>query len=279
MTGRIISDRFANRTAIVTGAASGIGFSVVTRLIAEGANVVLADVDDAALEARLGELGEERAMAVHTDVSDLSSFEATVAETTTRFGGLDILVNNAGIGVIRATAELDPADWRRVLSVDLDGVFFGCRAALPELVKHGGAIVNMASVAGHGADAGQVVYNAAKAAVINLTRTVAVEYGPSGVRANTVSPGRTMTPPNVQIARWGNLEAEYAERTPLGRGAEPHEIAAAVCWLASDEASYVTGADLVVDGGLSAGSGAPNFLTALTIERARRREQAGAQLS
>ncbi|WP_174291380.1 SDR family NAD(P)-dependent oxidoreductase [Sphingomonas bacterium] len=261
--------RLEGKVALITGAASGIGWAVAERMASEGALVALADVDATALAARVTTLGEDRAVAVTADVGDAAACEAMIAAVIARFGKLDILVNNAGVGVLGRVGKLDPADWRRVLSIDLDGVFHGTRAALPHLIATRGAIINTASTSGLGGDPGQAAYNAAKAAVINLTRTIALEYGRDGVRANCVSPGLTLTPPNVALQKMEYLAHEYAERVPLGRGGRPEEIAAVMCFLASDEASYVTGANIVVDGGLSAGSGAPSFLKAFADQRNR----------
>lgn len=263
--------RLEGKVALITGAASGIGWAVAERMVNEGALVALADIETVALAARVATLGEGRAIAVPADVGDPTACEATVEAVVARFGKLDILVNNAGVGVLGRVGKLDPAEWRRVLTIDLDGVFYCTRAALPHLIATRGSIINTASTSGMGGDPGQAAYNAAKAAVINLTRTIALEYGHESVRANCVSPGLTLTPPNVELQKMDYLARGYAERVPLGRGAHPEEIAAVMCFLASDEASYVTGANIVVDGGLSIGSGAPSFLKAFAEQRAQAR--------
>ena len=252
--------RFDGKVALVTGAASGIGWATARRMAEEGARVVLSDLDGDRLAQRVAELEAQRAMAVATDVSELEACGAMVAQTMERFGRLDILVNNAGIGGYGRVGELDPEQWRRVLAVDLDAVFYGSRAAMPHLVASGrGAIVNTASISGLGGDYGFSAYNAAKAGVINLTRTMAIDYAREGLRVNSVSPGLVITPLASVLHENNALMAEYAERVPMGRGARPEEIAAAICFLASDDASYVTGCNLVVDGGLTAHTGQPNF--------------------
>jgi meso-butanediol dehydrogenase/(S,S)-butanediol dehydrogenase/diacetyl reductase len=263
--------RLSDKVALITGAASGIGWATAQQMANEGARLILTDIDAAALGSRMSMLAPERCIALDLDVSDADAFAEVVDRGAAHFGGLDILVNNAGIGVFGRVVKLQPTDWRRVLAVDLDGVFNGCRAAASHLAKTRGAVVNIASTSGLGGDAGQAAYNAAKAAVINFTRTFAIEMGGSGVRANCVSPGLIMTPPNEALQKIGSLAQQYAERVPLHRGGEPQEIARAICFLASDEASYITGANLVVDGGLSAGSGAPSFLAAFSEERAKTR--------
>ena len=180
--------------------------------------MALADVDSRRLDERVAALGPDRALSVVADVADTAACEMMVARTVERFGRLDILVNNAGIGVFGRVGRLDPADWRRVLGVDLDGVFNTSRAAIAGLAKTGGVVINVSPTSGLGGDPGQSAYNAAKAAVLNFTRTMALEYGREGVRVNSVSPGLILTEPNVELQKNEMLRSEYAERVALGWG-------------------------------------------------------------
>jgi meso-butanediol dehydrogenase / (S,S)-butanediol dehydrogenase / diacetyl reductase len=169
-----------------------------------------------------------------------------------RFGGLDILVNNAGIHRGGEPAEITDQEWREVMSADADGVLYGCRAALPHLEKTRGSIVNTASVSGTGGDWGMLPYNAAKGAIVNLTRALAMDLGKKGVRVNAVCPSLTRTGMTEDIMDDNKLLARFAERIPLGRVCEAEKIAAVIAFLASDDASFVTGANVAVDGGISA---------------------------
>ena len=254
--------RLAGKVAVVTGAASGIGRATALRFAAEGAWVVVADISETAADvaAEIASAGGE-AVAHRVDVSVAAEVEALIEAAASRFGRIDVLMNNAAAphgGPVSATTD---ADWRRVMSVTLDGVFYGVRAALVRMVpQHSGSIINIASGAGLGGEVMLGAYGAAKAAVINLTKTAAVENAASGVRVNCICPGPIATPP---LAAWlgaipGGEEA-FAKQIPAKRIGQPEEIAAVALFLASDEASYVTGAIVVADGGVNARTGTPRF--------------------
>jgi meso-butanediol dehydrogenase/(S,S)-butanediol dehydrogenase/diacetyl reductase len=256
--------RFTGRVALVTAAGSGIGAAAAARLLAEGAAVCLADIDPAKLAAQTATLGApERVMTQRADVTQEAEVEALVAACVARFGGLDVLVNNAGAGSFGRIGEITPEDWRRVHALCLDSVFWGCRAALPHLKVRRGAIVNTASISGLRADYGFAAYNSAKGAVVNLTRNLAIDHARDGVRANAVCPGLTATPLTEKFTGRQDIMAEYDRRIPMRRPGLPQEMAAAIAFLASEDASYVTGHCLVVDGGLTAATGQPNFLDLL----------------
>lgn len=257
-------NRFTGKVALVTGAGSGIGAATAQRLLGEGAAVCLADISAEALAAQAAALGApERVMTHLADVTDEAAVNALVAATVGRFGGLDVLVNNAGAGSFGRIKEVTPENWRRVHALCLDSVFWGCRAALPHLKARRGAIVNTASISGLYADYGFAAYNSAKGAVVNLTRNLAIDHARDGVRANAVCPGLTATPLTEKFTGRQDIMAEYDRRIPLRRPGLPAEMAAAIAFLASDDASYVTGHCLVVDGGLTAATGQPNFLDLL----------------
>jgi len=180
-----------------------------------------------------------------------------VATTVKRFGRLDVLVNNAGVHEGGEPQSITNEQWRKVMATDVDGVFFGCRAALPHLAKTKGSIVNTASVSGTGGDWSMSPYNAAKGAVVNLTRALAMDLGKKGVRVNAVCPTLTRTGMTADMMNDGKLLGRFAERIPLGRICEPDEIASVIAFLASDDASFMTGANVAVDGGVSASNGQP----------------------
>jgi meso-butanediol dehydrogenase/(S,S)-butanediol dehydrogenase/diacetyl reductase len=253
--------RFADRIAIVTGAASGIGAATVRLLVAGGAKVMLADLETSAGAALAAELGQAFTA---VDVAERAQLDALVAATVDRFGGLDILISNAGIGSFGEAPDMDPEMWHRVIAVDLDAVFFGARAAIPVMRARGrGVIVNTASISGLGGDYGFAAYNAAKAAVINLTRTLAIDHGKDGIRVNALAPGLVATPITSALSDVPGLSEAWNALIPLGRPARPEEMAEVIAFLASDAASYITGATIVADGGMTAHTGQPNFTRVL----------------
>jgi meso-butanediol dehydrogenase/(S,S)-butanediol dehydrogenase/diacetyl reductase len=258
--------RFNERVAIVTGAASGIGLATVQRLSSEGASVILVDRDARSLHAALLDLpAKERAFAVELDVADERAVEQCVEATLGRFGKVDILCNNAGIGgdFDRIATEQDLDEWRTVMSVNLYGtMLFTKYAARTMCQARQGAIVNTASVAGIRSGAGGNAYSASKAGVINFTQTSACDLGQWGIRVNAVCPGLVetgLTKQWFEYARLNGKEAKLGSRCELRRYGRPQELAAAITFLASDDASYITGQALAVDGGNTASLNMPGM--------------------
>jgi NAD(P)-dependent dehydrogenase (short-subunit alcohol dehydrogenase family) len=244
--------RFEGKVVVVTGGASGIGAAASERFAAEGARVIVVDLDErgglAHQEAQrgIGHDVEFRRVSVAEEGEVVALFEH-IADV---YGRLDVLFNNAGIAKESFVATTELADWHRVLSVNLDGMFLMAKSAVPLMVATGGgAIVNTSSICGHIGIAGAASYNVSKHGIEGLTKTLALEHAQEKVRANTVCPGYVNTP----MGR-ADVEADptIPSQHPLGRVAEPHEIAAAVAFLASDEASFITGTSLLVDGGYTA---------------------------
>jgi meso-butanediol dehydrogenase/(S,S)-butanediol dehydrogenase/diacetyl reductase len=254
-----MAGRFDGKVGLITGAASGIGAATARRFAGEGAKLMLGDIDAQGGEAVAKELGEE-AFFRTTDVRDRVQVEALTDEAVDRFGRLDVLFNNAGSGVLGQTPDIDPEQWRDLFELDVHAIFYGCRAAIPQMRKSGGgAIVNTASISGLAADPGLAAYNAAKGAVVNYTRSLAVDHAREGIRVNAVCPGPVETPLLLPVLSLPGVPEEYEKLVPMGRVAQPDEIAGAVLFLASDDASFVTGAILVVDGGVMAATGQPSF--------------------
>lgn len=244
------------KVALVTGAASGIGAATLRRLAADGAAVVCADINDAGGEAIVAEItaGGGRALFVHCDVGELAQVEAAVRLAVERFGGLDIIHNNAVMSGGGWVHEIEPQVWHASLQVMLNGVFYGCRAAIPALLaRGGGAIVSTASIEAFGGEMMASPYSTAKAGVVNLMRNVAVEYGRKNIRANAVCPGIVDTPLAAMMEGFAlRSRAEMEQLSPLGRYLRPEEIANVVAFLVSDQASGINGAAIVVDGGTTA---------------------------
>ena len=249
-----------NKISIVTGAGSGIGEATAKLFAAEGALVVIADIDDQGGNRVAGEIGSAATFR-HTDVSSSIEVEGLIRSAVERFGRLDVLFNNAFATTWGPVGEMPLEGWHKTLSVTLTGVFYGMHFALPQMVAQGGgAIVNTASISGLGGDYGAGAYNAAKAGVVNLTRSAAIEYARKSIRINAVCPGVIATPAvlNGLIARSRDPQRarQRAEEChPMGRLGKPEEIAKVVLFLASDDASFMTGSMVVVDGGVTAHTG------------------------
>lgn len=256
------ADLYAGRVVAVTGAASGIGAAITRRFLEAGATVAAGDLRTDSLAALQSELGPQLGrnfVPLGLDVSSAASAEQYIDTLVAHLGRLDVLVNNAGIAPVGSVTETSDELWRQVMSVDVDGVFYVSRSALPHLATANGNIINTASVSGIGADFNYAAYNAAKGAIVNLTRSMAVDYGKAGVRVNAIAPGPVRTPLlEKNLEALPGLEDAFAKFIPLGRIAEPAEVADATVFLASAGASFITGAIVPVDGGVTAWNGQPN---------------------
>jgi NAD(P)-dependent dehydrogenase (short-subunit alcohol dehydrogenase family) len=238
-----VEDRFTGRVAVVTGGARGIGAAVIAALVAEGARAVSVD---------LGEPAEplDATRYVRADVTDRVALESAFETIDATEGRIDVLVNNAGLQRVGRTEEFDPETWRQVVDVHLFGMFHCTALAIPRLrAAGGGSIVSVSSAAGILGLPGRGPYSAAKGAIAAFTRELAVELAPAGIRVNAVAPGVTLTPLVQQGIDDGSIHADFMSEIPMRRMGMPVEIAHAIRFLASDEASYITGATLVVDGG------------------------------
>jgi meso-butanediol dehydrogenase/(S,S)-butanediol dehydrogenase/diacetyl reductase len=263
--------RFTDRTVIVTGSGAGIGAQTARRFAAEGANLVIADINGPAAEAVAA--GIDGAVAVQTDVTSRASLDALVVETTARFGGVDVLINNAMVCGETPFLEVTPEEVQRDLAVNLTGPFFASQAVLPGMIERGGGVIlNVSSVNGL-AYFGNEAYSAAKAGMLSLTKSVAIQFGRYGIRCNAVAPG------TVATESWDHrvkIDPQLFERAgawyPLGRVGVPDDIADSLLFLASDAASWITGIVLPVEGGVLTG----NLAMARTIVPSLREGPAGA---
>lgn len=250
--------RLDGKRAFVTGAGSGIGEQIARLFVAQGAQVVVADVDEAG-GTRVAESLGAAARFLRVDVTDTENVRTALETTAEQLGRLDILVNNAGIGFVGNVEETPEADFARLMQVNVHGVFHCCKHAVPIMLRQGrGNIINLASVAGLVAVLRRFAYCGTKGAVIAMTRELAIDYAGKGIRVNAIAPGTVYTPfveGYLQRFHAGEIEETRARlhaRQPVGRMAEPKEIAALAVYLAADESEFVTGSVLTIDGGLTA---------------------------
>ena len=251
--------RVQERVAIVTGAASGIGEASAIRLAEEGAKVVCADLNGAGAEATAKKIQAAGGISTsyQIDISDSAQCDACVADTISKYGAVDILVNNAGVNLPGVFHEVSNETIQRTLQVNVAGMMYLSRAAIPHMLKNNrGSIVNMSSVNGLVSEPFLSVYSASKGAVVMLTRGIALDYAKTGIRCNAICPGWVDTPINYAHAELlGGIQKVYKEISnvqPIGRPGEPREIANLVLFLASDEASFITGSIISADGGMTA---------------------------
>lgn len=248
--------RFKRKVVLVTGAASGIGRETAIRLASEGANLTLCDIDEVGLAKTVNDcqLPNNTVVAQYCDVASHDSCAAAVNATVETHGQLDVLCNIAGIAQLKHFTDITVEEWQRMLGINLSSVFYLCQLAMPHLLKSKGNIVNLSSSAGLIGQAYTASYTATKAAVVNLSKSLAVEYSKQGVRVNALCPGSVKTPLAANIVMPEAIDhGLLGKMFPMLDAAQPSEIAAAVAYLASDEARFITGAALPIDGGQTAG--------------------------
>ena len=247
--------RVAGKVALISGGARGIGAATAKLLAQEGAAVVLADVLEAEgreTEIRIREAGGQ-AMFMLLDVTDEANWQQVIDATVAAYGKLDVVVNNAGISGRAAVAETEVETWDRVMEVNGKGVFLGTKLAIPELRKSGGgSIINISSIYGIVGSETSAAYHASKGAVRIFTKSAAIQYAQEGIRVNSVHPGFVDSPMTAASHALPEVHDLRVGRTPLGRMGTPEDIAAGILYLASDESSFVTGSELVIDGGMTA---------------------------
>ncbi|MCK1967147.1 SDR family NAD(P)-dependent oxidoreductase [Franconibacter pulveris 1160] len=249
--------RFQQKVVVITGAGSGIGAGAAKRFASEGASVVLVGRTPEKLEKVAATLSQGKHLVVPCDVSNADEVQNLAQRVMEEYGRVDVLVNNAGVIVQGRIHEIKLDDWATLMGTDLNGVFYCTHYFMPELLKTKGNVVNISSVSGLGGDWGMSVYNAAKGAVTNFTRALAMDYGAEGVRVNAICPGFTFTELTEEMKQNEQLLQKFYERIPLKRAGEPEDIADAIAFIASDDARYITGVNLPVDGGLTASNGQP----------------------
>jgi 3(or 17)beta-hydroxysteroid dehydrogenase len=255
-----MTDRLAGKVALITGGASGLGECAAVLMAREGAKVVIADIQEdkgRELAARIG----KAAHFVKLDVTSETNWQAAIAEAVKTFGALHVLVNSAGIGLTKTVEDITLEEWRKVHAIDLDGVFLGCKHGVAEIKKHtgvlGGSIINISSISGIIAGANMAAYNSAKAGVRLLSKSVALHCAKSGynIRSNSVHPTFIDTPIlDRHRVRFGQevMQQKLGKQVPIGRLGRPEEVGWALVFLASDESSFMTGSEVVIDGGISA---------------------------
>ncbi len=248
-------NRFKEKTVLVTGAASGIGLAAARRFLDEGARVVVLDIDEPTLRKAAAELPQDRVL---VQVGDTADPNTAVKAALDRFGGLDILINNAGMATEGDILHTSEEDFARVMAVNVAGYFHMAKAAMPELVKSRGSIVMTSSVSGLGGDWEMFAYNTSKGAVSNMVRAMAMDAAKDGVRVNAVNPSFTVSRMTEDMVNDPELVAEFRKRMPLGAPEDPEGVAAAMAFLASEDARLITGVNLPVDAGLMASNGQPH---------------------
>lgn len=250
---------FTGKTVLVTGGGTGIGKAIALAFLDNGANVAISGRREDKLREAFEGRPDDRTLAVVSDIGDPADAKALVGTVVKRFGQLDVVVNNAAAYIGGEFTDTAPEEWEQIRRTNVDGFVNLAINALPELERVGGNLVAVASVSAVRGDWGQSLYNASKAAVRNFIESLALDYGSRGVRLNSVAPAFTITPITAAIADDEQLLAKFTNRVALGRPGVPDDVAPAVLFLASDDAAYITGATLAVDGGTSASTGQPHI--------------------